>query len=184
MLNRYIALLRGVNVGGKNKVTMSELKKSLEDLGFSNVSTYIASGNVILDSEKDPDEIRILIETVIPEKFKLDDDLVRVLVLSREQFQTIIKNKPEGFGEKPDTYHSDALFLMDVDSRLAMVEFNPKEGVDVIWPGEGVIYSQRLSSQRTKSRLNKVMGSPVYKSMTIRSWNTVTKLLDLMQKDV
>ena len=57
-----------------------------------------------------------------------------------------------------------------------MTAFNPREGVDRIWPGEGVIYSQRLSAQRTKSRLSTVMSSPLYKSMTIRSWSTTVKL--------
>ncbi|MDP3721145.1 MAG: hypothetical protein Q8R09_01680, partial [Anaerolineaceae bacterium] len=120
-------------------------------------------------------------EKVLPEKFKLDDELIKVLVLSREQFQTIVDNKPEGFGEQPDTYHSDAIFLMDIDTEQAKVVFNPKEGVDRIWPGVGVIYSQRLSAQLTKSRLSKIIGTPVYKFMTIRSWNTVTKLLELMK---
>jgi uncharacterized protein (DUF1697 family) len=180
MVNTYITFFRGINVGGKNKVIMSELKNCIEELGFSNVKTYIASGNVIFDSDKKHEEIKPLIENVLPEKFKLDDELIKVLVLSREQFQAVITNKPVGFGEQPKMYHSDALFLMDVESKEAMAEFNPKEGVDVIWAGDGVIYSQRLSSQRTKSRLNKIMSSPVYKSMTIRSWNTVAKLLELL----
>jgi hypothetical protein len=58
-----------------------------------------------------------------------------------------------------------------------MTAFNPREGVDRIWQGEGgVIYSQRLSAQRTKSRLSTVMSSPLYKSMTIRSWSTTVQL--------
>src|SRR3954470_22088645 len=64
----------------------------------------------------------------------------------------------------------------------AMQVFDPREGVDAVWPGDGVIYSQRLSAQRTKSRLNKIMGTPEYKSMTIRTWNTVVKLLALLQQ--
>ena len=78
-------------------------------------------------------------------------------------------------------YHSDAIFLMDMDSAQAMPAFDPREGVDKVWPGEGVIYSQRLSAQRTKSRLSKIMGTPAYKSMTIRSWNTTTKLLEILR---
>ena len=183
MLTRYITLLRGVNVGGKNKVIMSELKKYLEELGFSNVSTYIASGNVILDSEKDPEEIKFLIETVLPEKFKLDGEFIKVLVLSRDQIQAIMDNKPEDFGEQPDTYHSDAIFLIEKSVDQVIKVFNPREGVDKIWPGNGVIYSQRLSALRTKSRLNKAIGTPEYKFMTIRSWNTVTKIMEMMKEE-
>ncbi len=62
-----------------------------------------------------------------------------------------------------------------------MTAFIPREGVDEIWPGRGVIYSQRLSAERTKSRLSKVASSPLYKSMTIRSWNTTLKLWDMIR---
>ena len=122
------------------------------------------------------------IEEALPESFKLDDEFVKVLVLTRKQLQTIFDNKPEGFGEQPEKYHSDAIFLMGIDSASVMSLFNPREGVDKVWPGPGVIYSQRLSSQRTKSRLNKIMATPAYKSMTIRNWNTTTKLLEILKK--
>jgi uncharacterized protein (DUF1697 family) len=63
-----------------------------------------------------------------------------------------------------------------------MPVFNPQEGVDKIWPGDGVIYSQRLSSKRTKSRLSRIMATPEYKSMTIHSWSTTTTLLEILKK--
>ncbi len=181
-MNTYVVLIRGINVGGKNKMPMAGLRKCLEELGFSNVSTFIASGNVILQSNKRAKAVQTQIEKVLPETFKLDDELIKVLVLTANQLQAIIDNKPKGFGEQPEKYHSDAIFLMGIDSAQAMPVFNPREGVDKVWPGDGVIYSQRLSSQRTKSRLSKIMGTPFYKSMTIRNWNTTTKLLDILKK--
>ncbi len=180
-LRRYIVLLRGINVGGKNKIPMTELKKCLEELGFSNVSTYIASGNVILESDKHPAEIKDRIEKALPLRFKLHSELIKVLVVSADQLQAVIDNKPKGFGEEPLKYHSDTIFLMDIDPTKTIQVFSPREGVDKIWPGHGVIYSQRLSSQRTKSRLNKVMGTSAYKSMTIRNWRTTTKLLEILK---
>ncbi|KTB49328.1 hypothetical protein DEALK_02410 [Dehalogenimonas alkenigignens] len=179
---RYVALLRGINVGGKNIVPMAGLRTSLEEMGFSNVSTYIASGNVILESDKSADEIKVQLEKALPKRFELDGDLIKVLVLTRTQLQAIVDNKPEGFGEQPEKYHSDALFLMGIDSASVIPLLNPREGVDMVWPGDGVIYSQRLSSQRTKSRLNAIMALPAYKSMTIRNWNTTTKLLELLNR--
>lgn len=181
-MTTYIVLLRGINVGGKNKVPMAALRKCLEDLGFSKVSTYIASGNVILDSDQTSKKIKTQIEQALPKCFKLDSELIKVLVLSRKQFQAVVDHKPKGFGEQPDKYHSDAIFLMEVDAAEAMSVFNPREGVDNVWPGDGVIYSQRLSAQRTKSRLSKIAGTPFYKSMTIRSWTTTTKLLEILNK--
>jgi len=180
-MDTYVILLRGINVGGKNKIPMSGLRKCLEDLGFSNVSTYIASGNVILKSDKNVEEVKAQIEGILPERFNLDNELIKVLVLTRDQIQAVVDNKPKGFGEQPEKYHSDAIFLMDIDVAQAMSVFDPREGVDKVWPGEGVIYSQRLSAQRTKSRLSKIIGTPVYQSMTIRSWKTTTKLLKMLE---
>lgn len=161
---------------------MADLRKYLEELGFARVITYIASGNVILQSGKHPDEVKAIIEDALPKRFKLDSELIKVLVLTRNQFESVVENKPQGFGEQPDKYHSDAIFLMDVDSSEALPAFDPREGVDLIWPGDGVIYSQRLSAQRTKSRLNKIMSSPIYKSITVRNWNTTTKLLEILNQ--
>jgi uncharacterized protein (DUF1697 family) len=181
-MNAYLILLRGINVGGKNKVPMADLRKCLEELGFFDVSTYIASGNVILKSDKAANTIKAQIEAALPKSFKLDSKLIKVLVLTRKQLQAVIDNKPEDFGDEPKKYHSDAIFLMGIDTTEAMAVFDPREGIDKVWAGDGVIYSQRLSSQRTKSRLGKIVGTPAYKSMTIRSWNTTTKLLELLRK--
>jgi uncharacterized protein (DUF1697 family) len=178
-METYIVLLRGINVGGKNKVPMSKLKECLEDLGYSKVVTYIASGNVLLSSKERPDKVQAKIEKVLPKTFKLDSDLIKVLVLTRAQLKEIVGRKPRGFGETPKKYHSDVIFLMGLKASQVMTVFSPKEGVDTIWTGKDVIYSQRLSSLRTNSRLNRVMSTPAYKHMTIRNWNTVTKLLAL-----
>jgi len=180
-MNTYLVLIRGINVGGKNKVPMSELRQCLEDLGFSKVSTYIASGNVILKSDKDAQEVKACIEAALPKHFKLDSELLKVLVLTRKQLQAVVDNRPKGFGDDPDKYYSDAIFLIDITIDQAMPIFDPREGVDAVWPGTGVVYSQRLGELRTKSRLSKIIGTPLYKSMTIRSWNTTAALLKLLQ---
>lgn len=176
-MHTYVILLRGINVGGKNKVPMEDLRLSLEDLGFANVRTYIASGNVIIESDKIASEVKASIENVLPAKFKLDSELIKVLVLTRAALKSVIDKKPNGFGDQPDKYHSDAVFLIDISPDEAMGVFKPRDGVDKVWPGNGVIYSQRLSAERTKSRLSKIVGTPAYKCMTIRNWNTTTKLL-------
>jgi uncharacterized protein (DUF1697 family) len=178
-MKTFVVLLRGINVGGKNKIPMAALRKCLEDLGFSNVKTYIASGNVVLQSNTRADEIRDQIEEALPHCFKLDSERIKALVLTCSQLQAVIASKPGGFGEQPGRYHSDAIFLMGIDSRQAMSAFNPREGVDKVWQGPGVIYSQRLSSLRTKSRLSRIVSTPAYKFMTIRNWNTTATLLQI-----
>jgi len=181
-MKAYAVLIRGINVGGKNKVSMALLRTCLEKLGFTNVATYIASGNVILTSDKKPAAIKQAIEAALIDNFTLDSKLIKVLVLDHKQLKTIIQNRPKGFGDQPDTYHSDAIFLIDAPIDEAMPVFAPREGVDAVWPGTGVVYSQRLSEMRTKSRLGKIIGTPVYQSMTIRSWGTTVKLLKLLDE--
>lgn len=180
LVTKYVVLLRGINGGGKNPVPMAQLRDVLRELGYRDVTTYIASGNVILSSERGPDRIKREIEAALPKAFKLHNELVAVLVLTAAQLQAVIDDRPQGFGDKPGTYHSDAIFLMGIDAAAAMQAFDPRDGVDTVWPGDGVIYSQRLNAQRTKSRLNKVMSSSMYRSMTIRNWATTTKFAEMV----
>lgn len=182
-MKKYLILLRGINVGGKNKIAMSSLKECLESEGFSDVSTYIASGNVLLSSDENEEQVKDKIEKILPKYFKLDSDFIKVLVVSKKKLQGLIQNKPKGFGDQPKKYHSDVIFLIDIDAKSAIKVFSPKEGIDTIWPGENVIYSQRLSAKRTQSRLSKIVGTREYKSMTIRTWNTTQKLLELLTKE-
>ena len=179
-MTRYVVLLRGINVGGKNPVPMARLRDALEELGYADVVTYIASGNVILRSSRGPDRIKREIEAALPTAFTLHSELVAVLVLSAAQLRAVVANRPKGFGDEPGRYHSDVIFLMGVDATAAMAAFDPRPGVDTVWPGDGVIYSQRLSAQRMKSRLGRIAASPHYKSMTIRSWATTNKLAELV----
>jgi len=181
-MNKYVLLIRAINVGGRNKVPMSDLKESLEGLGFSDVVTYIASGNVVLSSDKSLDSIRSEIVALLAQNFNLDGTRNKILVLNQDQLEAAIGKKPDGFGEQPDTYHSDMIFLMDLDVADAMRVFKPREGVDTVWPGDGVIYSQRLSAERSKSRLSKIVGTPAYKSMTIRTYNTCKKLHEMLKE--
>lgn len=173
----HVVLLRGINVGGKNRVPMADLRTCLEELdGVSDVRTLIASGNVVLRSTTPVAALQDSIEAALPTCFALDTELLRVLVLTSARYRAIMDQAPPGFGEQPDTFHSDAIFLMGIRAQAAMAVFDPREGVDRVWPGTGVIYSQRLSAERTRSRLSKIVGTPAYQSMTIRSWNTVLRL--------
>jgi len=176
----YVVLLRGINVGGKNKVAMAALKGLLGELGFADVATYIQSGNALVRSRLGAAAVARRIESALGSAFRLDSELVKVLALPHAELQSIVEQRPRGFGDQPGTYHSDAIFLMGIGVEEALATFSPREGVDAIWPGKGVIYSQRLSAQRTKSRLSRIMASPLYKSMTIRSWQTTLKLLELL----
>jgi uncharacterized protein (DUF1697 family) len=180
-MTRYLVLLRGINVGGRNKVPMAALRDLLESHGHTNVSTYIASGNAILSSDRSAATIKRELEEALPRMFKLDSELIAVLDQTLAQLRAEVRKRPKGYGDHPETYHSDAIFLIDIDAQTAINVFDPRPGVDEVWPGTGVIYSQRLSADRTRSRLSNIVGTPANKSMTIRSWATTLALLERME---
>ena len=176
---QYVALLRGINVGGQNAVSMSELRDASEGHGFADVRTFLNSGNVVFSGGSSPSDLEDEIEEML--EAHLGRPLV-VVVRSRRQMQNIVRKAPDGFGQQPDLYHSDVIFLkppLTVGEAMEQVEL--REGVDQAWPGTGVIYFARLSARRTESRMNRMMSGPIYQLMTIRSWSTTTKLLDLLE---
>lgn len=176
---KYVALLRGVNVGGTNPTKMSDLKVCFEAAGFKDVRTYINSGNVLFEApEGNAEKLTAKVEKILGESFAHKP---RALVCSHEQLAAIVKNASKGFGTQPDKYYSDAIFLLPpLTVKEAMEVVQLREGVDQVWQGNGVLYFARLGARRVQSKLSKIVGTPAYKSMTIRSWTTVTKLLKLL----
>ena len=177
-MTRFVALLRGINVGGRNPVAMADLRDAFEQDGHRAVTTYIQSGNVLFESDAPAKGLEARLEAMLEERFGIP---LVVVVRSHRQLQRIVERAPEGFGRRPDTYHSDVLFLKaPLTSRQAMRVVELRDGVDQAWPGTGVLYFARLSAERTKSRMGRIVGTPEYKRMTIRSWSTTTKLLGLL----
>ncbi len=176
----YVALLRGINVGGRNVVRMADLRAAFEDAGYEAVATYIQSGNVLFRSDTSPALLESDIEALLSDRFGLS---VVVVVRSHRQYRKVVGSAPDGFGAEPDVYHSDVVFLKaPLSSRQAMSAVNPREGVDQAWPGDGVIYFSRLSKRLSQSRMNRIVGSKHYKNMTIRNWRTTTRLLSLLDE--
>ena len=170
-----MALLRGINVGGRNAVAMADLRAAFEDAGHAGVRTYIQSGNVLFDAAGRVDEEGV--EAVLERRFGVP--LVVVLRTAR-QLRAVVEGAPDGFGQRPDEFHSDVVFLKaPLTSRQAMRVVELREGVDQAWPGRGVVYFARDNARLTASRMGRIVTTPEYKSMTIRSWRTTTKLLDL-----
>lgn len=176
---KYVALLRGINVGGNGLIKMPALKSCFEKIKLDNVRTYIQSGNVLFESaERDTKKLAKRIETVLKKEFSVES---RTLVLSHAQLRIVVRSAPKGFGSKPTTvYRYDAIFTIPpTTAKEAMKSIALKEGVDEVTLGKGVLYFSRLEKHRTQSKLPKLVSMPVYKSLTIRNWNTTTKLLAL-----
>jgi uncharacterized protein (DUF1697 family) len=177
---QYLILLRGINVGGKNIIKMVDLKASFEEMGFSNVVTYIQSGNVLVQSDdKDKAALTTKIEKGLSKRFNF---VAKVVVVSQKELTTIIRSAPEGFGEDEKKFRYDVIFLKEpLTPKEAMESVKVREGVDTAHAGKQALYFSRLISRASQSYLTKIIGMPVYQNMTIRNWNTSTKLLALME---
>ena len=177
-MNRYIALLRGINVGGNNIIKMADLKLCFENMGFTNVVTYIQSGNVLFDSnENDYQKLTLEIENALSERFNYNS---KIVLLAQTDLNRIVNAAPNGFGVNPDEYRYDVIFLKPpVTSEEALSKIKTKEGVDFVTAGDGVVYFSRLSSKSSQSQMTRMIGTAIYKELTIRNWNTTCKLTSI-----
>lgn len=175
----YIALLRGINVGGKATVSMAELKICFEAAGHRNVKTYINSGNVIFEAAKaKPTDLAGRLEAAIESHFKLP---VKVLIKTPEELRTIASLVPATL-KHDATNRCNVLFLwphIDKPDILEQIPINHDVETHKYTPG--AIIQQMLAKDATKSRLTRIVGTEIYKSITIRNINTVRKLITLTE---
>lgn len=177
-MTRYVALLRGINVGGNNLIGMAALRTCFEQAGFGNVATYIASGNVLFTSAQPAAKLTGRIEDLLSQSFNYR---AKVVLRHRRQMQDLVKRAPKGFGALPAKYRYDVIFLKEpLTAATAMKSVLTREGVDNAYAGKGVLYFSRLVARASQSQLARLVSQPVYQNMTIRNWNTTTKLLHLL----
>lgn len=179
-LNVFVALLRGVNVGGNNMISMKDLKKSFEGIGFGEVSTYINSGNVIFKSkETDARKLERKIEQMLVKDFELDS---KVVVRSLSEMEELVKSLPASWND-PDRWRYYVVFLRHtVDSEKILEDLPANADVEEIVYRPGTLLWSALISEITKSKIQKVSSQKLYKEMTIRNLNTTKKLHQLMSK--
>ena len=178
MKTRFVCLLRGINVGGNNIIKMADLKLCFEGEGFEKVSTFIASGNVLFEAAGAAAKLTSGLEQTLSKRFEYGS---RVVLRSAAEMKAVIEAAPKGFGKEPAKYKYDAFFVKEPRTAADVVAaLNPKEGVDRVWAGDGVVYTSRLIAKASQSRLGKVASSPVYQDITIRNWNTTQKLAALL----
>ena len=176
----YVALLRGINVGGNNKIDMKLLKEAFERIGMESVVTYINSGNVIFtDLEHSKTELVTLIENAIFESFQLH---IRVLIRSIDDFDHMMKILPESWKNDEDM-KCDVLFLWEeMDSETLLAELVMKPKIDRVLYAPGAILWSVDKRDITSSGLMKLVGTTLYKNMTVRNANTTRKVYKIMQR--
>lgn len=178
---KYVVLFRGINVGGRNKIPMAELREHLSN-DFDNVRTYIQSGNVLLESNLSATRVAEHIDANLRSAFTIDSDLVRVLVLDPKSYAEVIEGAPKGFGSDPETYRYDVFFYMGVTAAQVEPHIVTHPEVDDVLVGSRAAYHSRIAARASSSRVNKIVSSPIYPDITIRNWNTTTKLAALLDE--
>jgi len=180
-LTAYVALLRGINVGGNALISMKELKTCFERPGLQDVVTYINSGNIIFkDSRKDIPKLTQLIESGIRAHCKMD---IRVVIKSQKDLAAICQTMPPDW-VTDKAMRTDVMFLwdeVDTPEMIAAIPANPK--VDRLLHVKGALIWNVTRKDYGKSKVPKMVGSKFYKNMTARNANTTRKLLELMSSD-
>jgi len=174
----YLALLRGINVGGNNKVDMKKLKTTFESLGYTNVVTYINSGNIIFeDSSKEKGRLAGVIEDAIKRDFQLD---IKVLLKSFEEIELICKQLPDTW-VKDEVMRTDIMFLWEDFNSPEILQHLKINPVDNVKYAPGAVLWNVEYADYTKSGISKLAGTEIFRNMTVRNVNTVRKLYKIME---
>ena len=177
---KYLALLRGINVGGNSLVKMVDLKEALLENGFLNVKTFIQSGNVICESEeKDQEKLAEKMEAVIAKKFHITS---RVVIRSESQLTKVLEEVPAAWKKENDLRCYIAFVKEPTTAQQVAEQITLKEGIESIKIAEGVVYMTTLLAGITKSSFSKLASKKIYKEITIRNYTTMQKIAALMKE--
>jgi len=175
---RYVALLRGINVGGKTLIKMADLKTSFEDLGFGEVSTYIASGNVLFETgEDDAAKLATKIEGAVEQRFKL---AVKVVVLDRKAYARIVKAIPKPWIGDGTVRANVAFVRPGTDAKAVVGELEPDPAIEQVKAVDGAILWATRRDSLNRSAMRKLIAGAAYKELTVRNLNTTLKVNDLL----
>lgn len=175
---KYIALLRGINISGKNKISMPLLKLAFEQIGFLDVITYINSGNVIFSSDiQDKSELIKKCEAIIADRFMLD---IPVTVVAATDLSDILTHAPQWWGIDKDVINYGIFVISPttVEEVFAAVGDVKPEYEKVAHHGNVIFWSAPLKTF-SKARWSKIASSSVNNHVTIRNASTINKLLVL-----
>ena len=174
-MKKYIALFRGINVGGKHRLPMKGLVPLLQELGYQNIHTYIQSGNVVFESDGEPDQFPDQISRIVESQFGFAP---QILLLTLDEFEDAINKNPYPQAEsQPKTLHLGFMANKPKAPRLEDLEhlkspsesFQLKGNVFYLYAPDGIGRSKLAASSE------RLLGVP----MTDRNWNTVMNLYEL-----
>lgn len=166
---KYIALLRGINVGGHKRVEMPKLKRLLESLDYVNVTTYLNSGNAIFESEDNKETVQIAVDKILKSEFEFD---IPTLIKTHEEIKHIADQIPENWQNNKEQKTDIAYLFPSVDTKDTLEQLPIKlEYANIIYV-QGAIIWHIMKKDLNKSQLNKLVGRKLYQQMTVRNVNT------------
>ena len=173
---RHVVLLRGINIGSRNRVSMPKLREALEEAGFTNVQTYLQSGNVVLESRAKPETVRRKVEQLIEEQFGLE---IAVVVRTKAELAAVAKRNPHARVAK-DPKRYQVTFLAKKLPARAVKELEQAAAPDehVVVAGREV-YAWHAAGVARSKLWSKLAGQGLGVTATSRNWTTVEALLEL-----
>ena len=181
-MTRYVLLVRGINVGGKNKVVMAELRRELTDLGFDKVESYINSGNIFFTSSASKaqlvENLEVFFEVYYPfiKSFSL---------LSQEDYEAEVENLPAWWNE--DLARKDVLFYtegLDVEQVITTVESLELKDEVVHFGKLGIFWGKFSEESYSKTAYHKyLLKMPFYRNITIRNAKTFDKIGQMLKNN-
>lgn len=176
---RYVALLRAINVGGNAIIKMADLRACVEELGHGAVRTYIASGNILFESpERSAAKLDATLERALEQTFGL---AVPVVVRSRGEIEKIAAHIPAKWIGDGELRVTVAYLLRGANARTIARGLTPKDGIDELVTAPGALIWAIRRDALTRTGL-KLVGTPVYKQMTLRNVTTALKLAQLVSQ--
>ncbi len=178
--SRFLALLRGINVGGKNVIAKDDLRLCFEDLGLTNVRTYIQSGNILFRSEETSvKKLTAAVEAGLSKRFSYE---AQAVVLPYRKYKSAVEAAPDGWGSDDEQKHNALFTLSSIRPKRVLAQLPPpKSDIETVTTGPGVIFWSISKKHQTKTTLMKLSQELVYQQMTVRNHNTVFKLLELFE---
>lgn len=178
-MNTFIALLRGINISGKNKVPMAELKTIFENLGFEEVKTLLNSGNVVFNSEsEDQTEIRQKIQTALTQNYDFD---IPVIVIRKSELESIVAQAPDWWGTEDKAFYHNLIFIMEGSNSEEIMKAlgEPKPEIEQILPaGNAIFWTYSLKDYQKSPWWKKTATTEIKDLITIRTAGTVKKILN------
>jgi uncharacterized protein (DUF1697 family) len=171
----YVALLRGINVGGNNKISMPDLIKSFQEHGYQNPLHYINTGNIIFETNKTaPNKLASEIEKLIAKDFNLQ---IPVVIRTAKEIKEVCTITPTNWLNDSKTQKTDVMFLWpEIDSAKILQDISQNPEVDNLIYIPGAIVWNLDREKFSKSKMNDLVGTKTYKLMTVRNINTVRKI--------